>query len=52
MFIFCSGLKGNGKKYVMENSFRLFMRLSSRKDDLFWAVFLCFDGGSALVLGS
>ena len=40
------------ERNVVENSFRLFMRLSSRKDDLFWAVFLCFDGGSALVLGS
>ena len=43
MLVFWSGLKGSGKKYVMENLFGLFMRLSSREDDLFWVLFSWFE---------
>ena len=52
MLIFLSGLKGSGNKYVVENLFGLFMRMSSREDDLFWALFSCFDRGRVSGLGS
>ena len=36
----------------MGDLFGLFMGLSSRENNLFWAMFSCFDRGGVSILGS